>query len=526
MPFLLRNLALNLGERDELLPDRLLERFSLAPDELLNFFVVRKAIDARKKPLIKFIYSIEFALADEEGFWRRHCQDQDVEIVSARREPLFLKPGCDRRIMIVGMGPAGIFAGLRFLEYGLTPTILERGRLVAERVKDIGAFWKKGVLDPESNVQFGEGGAGTFSDGKLTTRIRDANCGYVIEKLVQFGAPREILYLAKPHIGTDRLRQVLVNIRRHLETNGVVIRFREKLTDIMTDGGRIRAVVINDRTEDPCDMLLLAPGNSARDTYAMLERRGIRLERKPFAVGIRIEHPQELINRIQYGLSGHPQLPPADYALTWNDSRSGRSVYSFCMCPGGVVVAAASEEGEVVTNGMSDYRRNSSFANSALVVAVGKDDFLGEAPLAGVEFQRTLERKAFIAGGGDYRAPAQNLMAFLGEKGTYGISSTYLPGVREADLCQVLPEYVTEALREGIRSFERKMRGFMTREASLTGVETRTSAPVRIVRGEGLQSLTLRGLYPAGEGAGYAGGIMSSALDGIRAADAIACSLL
>jgi uncharacterized FAD-dependent dehydrogenase len=526
MPFLLRNLALNLGEGDELLPDRLLERFSLAPDELLDFCVVRKAIDARKKPHIKFIYSIEFALADEEGFWRRHCQDQDVEIVHAKREPQYTKLVGDKRIIIVGMGPAGLFAGLRLLEYGLTPTILERGRPVAERVKDIGAFWQRGALDPESNVQFGEGGAGTFSDGKLTTRIRDANCGYVIEKLVQFGAPREILYLAKPHVGTDRLRRVLVNIRRHLETNDVVIRFREKLTDIITDGERLRAVVINDRTEAPCDMLLLAPGNSARDTYSMLERRSIRLEQKAFAVGIRIEHPQELINRIQYGLSGHPQLPPADYALTWNDSRSGRSVYSFCMCPGGVVVAAASEEGGVVTNGMSDYRRNSSYANSALVVAVGKDDFPGKSSLAGVEFQRTLERNAFITGGGDYRAPAQNLMAFLGEKGTYGVSSTYLPGVREADLSHVLPGYVTNALREGIRSFERKMRGFITGEANLTGVETRTSAPVRIVRGEDLQSLTLRGLYPIGEGAGYAGGIMSSALDGIRAADAIVCSLL
>jgi hypothetical protein len=278
--------------------------------------------------------------------------------------------------------------------------------------------------------------------------------------------------------------------------------------------------------EELCDILLLAPGNSARDTYSMLERRGIRLERKPFAVGVRVEHPQELINRIQYGLPGHPQLPSADYALTWNDSLTGRSAYSFCMCPGGVVIAAASEQGGVVTNGMSDYRRNSPCANSALVVALGKDDFPGDSPLAGVEFQRTLEREAFIAGGSHYRAPAQNLMAFLGEKGTYRITSTYRPGVVEADLALMFPDYVTDTLRKGIRSFDRKMRGFITAEATLTGVETRTSAPVRIVRGEDLQSPVLRGLYPVGEGAGYAGGIMSSALDGIRAADAIAGSLV
>jgi len=526
MPFLLRNISLNLGEDDDLLPDRLMARFSLAPDELVGFCVLRKAIDARKKPHIKFIYTIEFTLADEEGFWRQHCQDQDIEIAPARKQPLFTKPGGDRRIMIVGMGPAGIFAGLRLAEYGLTPTILERGNPVSERVKDITSFWQKGVLNPESNVQFGEGGAGTFSDGKLTTRVRDLNSGYVLGKLVQFGAPREILYLAKPHIGTDRLRRVIVNIRRHLEDCGLVIRFQEKLTDMITTGDRLRSVVINDRSEELCDILLLAPGNSARDTYSMLERRGIRLEPKPFAVGVRVEHPQELINRIQYGLAGHPQLPAADYALTWNDSRTGRSAYSFCMCPGGVVIAAASEQDGVVTNGMSDYHRNSPCANSALVVTVGKDDFPGDSPLAGVEFQRTLEREAFIAGGSDYRAPAQNLMAFLGEKGTYRITSTYRPGVEEADLSLLFPDYVVDTLRKGIRSFDRKMRGFITAEATLTGVETRTSAPVRIIRGEDLQSPVLRGLYPVGEGAGYAGGIMSSALDGIRAADAIARSLV
>jgi len=500
-------------------------RFSLAPAELTSICVRRKGVDARKKPHIKFIYTIEFTLSDETGFWRQHHLEQDVEIVPARETPLFRKIPGDKRIIIVGTGPAGLFAALRFAEYGLAPIVMDRGKTVAERVKDITSFWRRGSLNPESNVQFGEGGAGTFSDGKLTTRVRDENSAYVLEKLVGFGAPVEILYLAKPHVGTDRLRRVIVNIRRHLESNGVVIRFQEKLTDIVSRGERVQAVVINDRSEELCDILLLAPGNSARDTYSMLERRGVMVERKPFAVGVRVEHPQELINRIQFGFPHHPQLPPADYSLAWNNSRTGRSAYSFCMCPGGVVVAAASEEGGVATNGMSDYLRNSPYANSALVVTVGKDDFPGDSPLAGVEFQRCLERAAFVAGGGDYRAPAQNLMAFMGERGRHRVASTYRPGVVEADLSLLLPGFVTQTLREGIRSFERKMRGFITAEATLTGVETRTSAPVRIIRGEDLQSPTMRGLYPVGEGAGYAGGIMSSALDGIRAADAVVGSL-
>jgi uncharacterized FAD-dependent dehydrogenase len=355
--------------------------------------------------------------------------------------------------------------------------------------------------------------------------VRDANIRYVLEKLVEFGAPEETLYHAKPHIGTDRLRGVVTGIRRHLETRGIAVRFRQKLTGLVANGARLRGVIINDRLEEPCDMLVLAPGHSARDTYGMLLQAGILLERKPFAVGVRVEHPQELINTIQYGMASHPLLPPADYALACNDPLTGRSVYSFCMCPGGVVVAGTSEPGGVVTNGMSRYLRNAPYANSALVVTVGTEDFAGDSPLAGVEFQRVYERKAFAAGGGDYRAPAQNLMSFLTGKGTSAVSSTYRPGVRDADISLVLPGFATAALRCAIRCFDRKMRGFMTDEAILTGVETRTSAPVRVVRGENFQSVSLAGLYPAGEGAGYAGGIMSAALDGIRVADAIARQL-
>ncbi|KAF0221529.1 MAG: hypothetical protein FD174_298 [Geobacteraceae bacterium] len=522
MPILLRNLALNPGESEGLLLEQLLARFSLGRDEVSSWRIVRKGIDARKKPRIKFVYTIEFTLADEAGFGQRYGGDADLEIVTEMAEPIFIKLDSAKRIIVAGSGPAGLFAALRLSEYGLTPAILERGRPMAERVRDVQSFWSTGALDVESNVQFGEGGAGTFSDGKLTTRVRDRNIGYVLTKLVQFGAPQEILSLAKPHIGTDRLREVVTNIRLHLESADIPIRFREKLSDIVANGGHVRGVVVNGRFEYPCDILVVAPGHSARDTYRMLHDRGVVLEQKPFSIGVRVEHPQEVINRIQYGHPSQPTLPPAEYALAYNNARTGRSAYSFCMCPGGVVVAGASEEGGVVTNGMSNHLRNSPYANSALVVGVGRGDFAGESPLAGIEFQRLWERKAFETGGKNYRAPAQNLLAFLGEKGVKRVSSTYRPGVQEADLSQALPGFVTETLREGIRFFDRKMRGFVTAEATLTGVETRTSAPVRIVRGDDFQSVSLQGLYPAGEGAGYAGGIMSAALDGIRVADAIA----
>ncbi|HZV80918.1 MAG TPA: hypothetical protein VFF53_02000, partial [Geobacteraceae bacterium] len=390
------------------------------------------------------------------------------------------------------------------------------------RVKDVGRFWQDGELDEESNIQFGEGGAGTFSDGKLTTRVRDPHSGYVLARLVEFGAPEEIAWLTKPHIGTDRLRGVVVNIRRFLASRGVEVRFGARLTDLQAAGGRLRSVVINGSEELPCDRLVLAPGHSARDTYAMLHARGVSLESKPFAVGVRVEHPQELINQIQYGLPSHPCLPPADYALAYNDTESGRSAYSFCMCPGGVVVACSSESRGVVTNGMSSYGRNTPWANSALVATVRREDFPGRSPLAGVEFQRELEQLAFVSGGGNYHAPAQNLLAFLGRGKGGGVTSTYRPGVREADLAELLPDYVTRTLRDGIAAFDRKMRGFITAEATLVGVESRTSAPLRILRGEDFQSTGMEGLYPCGEGAGYAGGIMSAALDGIRVADSLA----
>jgi uncharacterized FAD-dependent dehydrogenase len=526
MPFLYRNLSLTLDEEEGLLPEKLCARLGVAPERLTWFSVVRKGVDARHKGRIKLVYSVSFRLDDEDWLKRDRLPDPDLEWLEKKGPPEFRRITSARKIMIVGMGPAGLFAALRMTEYGLSPLLIERGKPIEERVKDVQAFWGLGRLDPESNVQFGEGGAGAFSDGKLTTRVRDVNIDYILGTLVRFGAPAEILYLAKPHIGTDLLRRVVANIRSHLESKGVDIRFRTRLLDISTVADRLKGVLLDGSEENQCDFLVLAPGHSARDTYAMLHDRSVRLEQKPFAVGLRIEHPQELINRIQYGISGNAKLPQADYALVWNNNRTGRSAYSFCMCPGGEVIAGSSEEGGVVTNGMSLHLRNSPFANSALVVNVKNSDFGSESPLAGVDFQRMLERKAFSIGGKDYFAPAQNLMAFLGESRGGVVRSSYRPGLREADLSLMLPEFVNETLREGIRHFDRKMRGFVTREATLVGVESRTSAPVRIVRGDDLESVSLKGLFPAGEGAGYAGGIMSAALDGVRVADRIAQQLM
>ncbi|SNB44892.1 NAD(P)/FAD-dependent oxidoreductase [Geobacter sp. DSM 9736] len=522
MPFLIRNITLSPDDREELLLTRILRHFSLQPSEVKQWRIVRKGVDARRKKQIRVVYTVELTLDREDAFARRCADNPDVERVTPAASFIPVQIESSKKIVIVGFGPAGIFAALRLSEYGLAPLVIERGAEMARRVKDVQLFWNQGSLDPESNVQFGEGGAGTFSDGKLTTRVRDSNIGYILDQLVRFGAPQEIRYLAKPHIGTDRLRDVVVNMRRHLAARGIEVRFGNRLTGIAAEGGALRGALINERLEEACDVLVLAPGHSARDTYRMLHDAGVRLEQKAFSIGLRVEHPQELINTIQYGIPGHPHLPQAEYALAYNDPSSGRSAYSFCMCPGGMVVASSSETGGVVTNGMSNHLRNAPFANSALVVTVGPRDFTDKSPLAGIEFQRIWERKAFTAAGEGYLAPAQNLLSFLGEKGDLPLRSSYLPGVLRYDLPMVLPPFVTDTLRDGLRQFDRKMRGFVTREATLTGVETRTSAPVRIERGEDMQSVSLAGLYPAGEGAGYAGGIVSAALDGIRVADAVA----
>lgn len=521
MPYIYRNLSLAPHDREDTLTAMLAAKLSVPQASLRDVRIVRKGIDARKKPHIRLVYTLSFSADDgvRSGLDRNPALEWHEE--KPPRAPA-VRIRSSQRIVIVGSGPAGLFAALRLAEYGLTATIVERGEPVEKRALTVQRFWKDGILDPESNVQFGEGGAGTFSDGKLTCRSKDPLVPWVLEQFAAFGAQPEIRYLAKPHIGTDRLRTVICAIRRELLEKGFSVRFGCRMTDLSISDGRITAVTLNDAEEIPCDYLILAGGHSARDTFELLERLNVPLQRKPFAMGLRVEHPQELINRIQYGSGIHPNLPAADYAVAWNNSSSGRSAYSFCMCPGGVVVGGASEAGGVVTNGMSGQLRNSPYANSALVVNVREDDFDGPGPLAGVRFQRRWEQRAFGLGGGGYRAPAQNLLDFLRLPGKGGAGTSYRPGICETELESVLPPFIIDTLREGIADFGRKLKGFVTCEATLIGIESRTSSPVRILRDGGFESVGVKGLYPAGEGAGYAGGIMSSAVDGIKIADSIA----
>ncbi len=434
---------------------------------------------------------------------------------------MVIKSKPKNRPLIVGTGPAGLFTAWKLTCSGLPPLILERGKEVPARVKDVDRFWEEGILDEESNVQFGEGGAGTFSDGKLYTRLNNPRVSEILEVFVRFGAPPEVQYLQRPHIGTDRLRRIMPAMRRFLREKGAEFRFQAKVTGLKIAKGRIEGVYINEREEVQGSVLFLALGNSARDTFGMLCHAGVAMEPKPFAIGLRVEHPQRLIDRVQYGPSaGHPRLPPAEYQLTYRTSK-GRGVYSFCMCPGGAVIGSSSERGRMVTNGMSYFRRNSPWANSALVVSVGKEDFRASHPLAGVEFQQRWEEKAFQWGGGNFRAPAQAVLEFLGGKEPGCIKkSSFRPGVTPARLDECLPGFVAESLREAIPYFDRKIRGFSSPEAVLMGVETRTSSPIRILRGDDFQSQNVQGLLPIGEGSGYSGGIVSSALDGMKAAEA------
>ncbi|NTW98687.1 MAG: FAD-dependent oxidoreductase [Geobacteraceae bacterium] len=521
MPFIYRNISLTPHDSEETLPVLLAGKLSVSPASLRDIRIIRKGIDARKKPHIKLVYTLSFSADDEVRSLLGVDPALEWQEDKTALAPVQIQSS--KRIVIVGSGPAGLFAALRLAEYGLTATIIERGEPVELRALSVQRFWKGGVLDPESNVQFGEGGAGTFSDGKLTCRSKDQLVPWVLEQFVAFGAQPEVRYLAKPHIGTDRLRTVISAIRRQLLEKDFTVRFGCRMTDLSIKNGHIVAVTLNGAEEIPCDHLILATGHSARDTFELLERLDVPLQRKPFAMGLRVEHPQELINRIQYGKGQQPNLPAADYAVAWNDGSSGRSAYSFCMCPGGVVVAGASEVGGVVTNGMSGQLRNSPYANSALVVNVREEDFDGPGPLAGVRLQRRWEQRAFEAGGGGYLAPAQNLLAFLGLPGKGAAKTSYRPGICETELDSVLPSFIIETLREGIIAFGRKLRGFATAEATLIGIESRTSSPVRVLRDSStFESIGVKGLYPAGEGAGYAGGIMSSAVDGVKIADSIA----
>ena len=493
--------------------------------EIKDCRIAKESIDARKKNNIKFNYAVSIKIDNEEKVIERaNHKDAKLEEVKYDAEFEFGTKKMINRPIIVGMGPAGMFAGLLMAQKGYNPLIIERGENVEKRTKSINKFWTRAVLNAESNVQFGEGGAGTFSDGKLTTRIKDTRCDFVLEEFVKAGAPDEILYIGKPHIGTDMLKEVVKNIRETIIKLGGEVRFNSKLEDIIIKDKKVKSVIINGE-ELPCDNLILAIGHSSRDTYEMLHKKGIFMSIKPFAMGVRIEHPQDMINENQYGkYANHPRLKGADYKLTYTGRKSGRAVYSFCMCPGGEVVAAASEQGHLAINGMSEYKRAKGNANSAIVVSVGPKDFASDDPLSGIEFQRHYEALAYQIGGANYNAPIQLVGDFL--SGTVsrelgGVKPSYTPGYKFADLTKCLPSYITDSIKEALPQFDHKINGFSREDAVMTGIETRTSAPVRIDRNEKFQSISLEGLYPAGEGAGYAGGIISAAVDGLKIAEII-----
>lgn len=516
-------MKLKLKDRD--IKKAVMAELGIKETSIKNIMIRRKSLDARKKDDIHYIYTVDVELAEGDKIIKnikKRKGGADISLSPYKKYELpegEIKEG--KRPVVAGFGPAGMFAALVLAEKGMCPIVIERGKDVDSRTEDVEKFWNGGKFDPESNVQFGEGGAGTFSDGKLTTRIKDPRSSFVTDEFIEAGAPEEIAYEAKPHIGTDKLKGVVKNIRKKIIEMGGEVRFECRLSAIESTDGRVTAV-ITDKGKIETDSLVLAVGHSARDTFYELAEEGIALEKKPFAVGVRIEHRQSDISKAQYGEAAK-LLPPADYMLTYT-TKAGRGVYTFCMCPGGYVVAAASEEGRLVVNGMSEYARDSQNANSALLVQVGPEDFPSDNVLAGVEFQRRIEEKAFKAGGGDYSAPIQRLGDFMegivSEK-EGEVHHSYRPGTRFADLNDVLPDFVCDSIKEAIPALGRKLSGFDSPDAIMTGAETRSSSPVRIVRDESGQSVSLKGLYPTGEGAGYAGGIVSAAVDGVRQAENI-----
>ncbi|MGV3525512.1 MAG: NAD(P)/FAD-dependent oxidoreductase [Candidatus Sericytochromatia bacterium] len=529
----LTELKLPLDHSEAELRAAVLQRLELADADLQEIQIFRRGVDARKKDAILFIYSLDLALRNEAAVLKRFKKDKNVnprpdstyQFVAHAPENLGKRP------VVIGLGPAGLFAGLILAQAGFKPLILERGKAVRERTRDTFQFWRQGVLTPGSNVQFGEGGAGTFSDGKLYSRIQDPKHygRKVLQEFVAAGAPPEILYVSKPHIGTFRLVSMVEKMRAQMIALGAEIRFQSRVDDIEIADGQVRGVILDNGEHIATDHLVLAVGHSARDTFEMLYGRGVYMEAKPFSIGFRIEHPQGMIDRARYGpFAGHALLGAADYKLVHHAS-NGRTVYSFCMCPGGTVVAAASEPERVVTNGMSQYSRDERNANSGIVVGISPEDY-PDGPLAGMALQRHWESQAYILGGRSYQAPGQLVGDFLAGRPSSALGEvqpSYTPGITLGDLSQALPDFAITAIREAIPAFARQIPGFDRADALLTGVETRTSAPVRIKRhDESLQSLNTRGLYPTGEGAGYAGGILSAAVDGIRVAEAVSLSLL
>jgi len=528
----LTEIKLPLDHPPHAIHDAIIKRLGIRVDELKGFTLFRRGYDARKPSAILFVYTLDVEVANETKVLLRFKNDMHVKVApDTRYHPVAQAPkGLAERPVVIGTGPCGLFAGLILAQMGFHPLILERGKEVRERTKDTWGLWRKHELNPESNVQFGEGGAGTFSDGKLYSQVKDPRhlTRKVLREFVLAGAPPEIEYVSKPHIGTFRLVGMVEVMRAKIIELGGEVRFQSRVSDLSIEKGQVVGVTLANGEHIKTRHVVLAVGHSSRDTVEMLHQRGVYMEAKPFSVGFRIEHPQSLIDAARFGKNaGNPLLGAADYKLVHHAS-NGRSVYSFCMCPGGTVVAATSEAGRVITNGMSQYSRNERNANSGIVVGITPADYPG-GPLAGIAFQRQWESRAFELGGNNYNAPAQLVGDFIAQRPSTKLGEvlpSYTPGVTLGDLSTALPDYVIEAVREALPAFEKTIKGFAMHDAILTGVETRTSSPVSIKRDDSYQSLNTKGLYPAGEGAGYAGGIMSAAIDGIEVAEAVALDML
>jgi uncharacterized FAD-dependent dehydrogenase len=527
----LTDVQLPLDHPEADIQDAILARLGITADDLIGYSIFRRSYDARKKSAITLIYTLDVDIKNESAVLKRLSASRNVMPTPDTSYHFVAQApvGLTMRPVVIGTGPCGLFAALILAQMGFRPIILERGKSVRERTKDTFGLWRKRELHPESNVQFGEGGAGTFSDGKLWSQIKDPKHygRKVLMEFVKADAPPEILYVSKPHIGTFRLVKMVEKMRASIEALGGEYRFESKVEDIDIDNGQVRGVVLAGGEHIAASHVVLAVGHSARDTFQMLYDRGVYVEAKPFSLGFRIEHPQSLIDRCRFGPNaGNPILGAADYKLV-HHCANGRSVYSFCMCPGGTVVAATSEPGRVVTNGMSQYSRNERNANSGIVVGITPADYPGH-PLAGIEFQRQWESRAYELGGRNYDAPGQLVGDFIADRPSTEFGSvlpSYKPGVRLGDLNSSLPDYAIAAIREALPVFDKQIKGFAMHDAVLTGVETRTSSPIRITRNEQCESLNTRGLYPAGEGAGYAGGILSAGVDGIKVAEAVALNI-